>query len=107
MQPRSEWVFDAQVIAGRAAYRYSRSVQIDYGIAARRSGSDYQTWHRASEREWGVGNGEWGMGSGEWGMGNNFLVPHSPFPIPYSPLPTPHSLFPITSKFPEFYSQPI
>src|SRR5262249_24496569 len=49
MQPRSEWVFDAQVIAGRAAYRYSRSVQIDYGIAARRSSSDYQTWERGNE----------------------------------------------------------
>jgi hypothetical protein len=65
MEPRSERVFDAQVVAGRAAYRYSRSVQIDYGITARRSGSDYQTWHRAYEREWEMGSGEWGVGNGK------------------------------------------
>src|SRR4029434_7882374 len=63
MQPRSERVLDAQVIAGRAAYRYSRSVQIDYGIAARRSGSDYQTWHRAKETK-RRGDGETGRQMG-------------------------------------------
>src|SRR5262249_52831374 len=94
VQPRSERVFDAQVVAGRAAYRYSRSVQIDDGIAARGSRSDNQTWHRANVREWEVGNGEWGVGSGECGTRKLFLIPYSPLPTPHSPLPIPHSPLP-------------
>ena len=53
VQPRSERIFDAKVIARGAAYRYSWPVQIYYGIAVRRCGSDNQTWHRVK----GAGSG--------------------------------------------------
>src|SRR5262245_36982726 len=98
MQPRSERVFDAQVVAGRAAYRYSRSVQIDYGIAARRSGSDYQTWHRANETKRRGDAATGGQRGGETERRRDGMsLSHSISPSPRRPVtPSPHSPSPQT-----------
>ena len=98
MQPRSERVLDTQVVAGRAAYRYSRSVQIDYGITARRRGSDNQTWHRANETERVRATGR--QRDEEWEEVTYLFSysPHSAFPV---------SVSLITLNCPEFCLQPI
>src|SRR5262249_25688130 len=84
VQPRSERVLNAKVIARGAAYRDSRPVQINNGIAVRRSGSDNQTWHREMSGRAGERGG--GQGDKDTGRQGDFplLVSRSPC-LPVSP----------------------